>query len=50
MDGIQSVNSQAIVTEFCNHYYLVIWQRPLNFRKIIPAHLLNPPFLYDKEK
>ena len=26
--GIQSVNSQAIVTKFCNHCYLVIWQQP----------------------
>ena len=26
--GIQSVNSQAIVTKFCNHYYLIIWQQP----------------------
>ena len=26
--GIQSVNSEGIVTKFCNHYYVVIWQQP----------------------
>ena len=33
-DGILSINSQAIVTKFCNHYYPVIWQQPCKFREI----------------
>ena len=30
--GYCLVNSQAILTKFCNHFYLIIWQHPTKFQ------------------
>ena len=43
---IQSVNSQAIVTKFFNHYNLVIWQQPWKFLEI-PSSILKQKTIWN---